>query len=229
MLSTHCVHRISTCFSQSGSVTKRPNLGSCSELQARNETQPSARKFSHLVDTSQGGSWQLEKRSLGGSCEKTLKPFEEPCPRMRTPWPGQFQVFTCVYFDAGSATRVAQYYVRLATHCSRLIVYTRGRVWTQAEVYEVGAGAREAPDPYPCGPIAYVTSISPSATTWRNTFFREQFAHVIRSVLGPVHAITTSYRPFATKRSPSSPPNRSEVLCTFTIELKSVVAPQFRS
>jgi hypothetical protein len=108
-----------------GAAQNVPNQDLVLELLARNETQSSARNFSGPIGTSQGGSWQLEKRSLGGSCEKTLKPFEEPCPRMRTPWPGQFQVFTCVYFDAGSATRVAQYYIRLATHCSRLIVYTR--------------------------------------------------------------------------------------------------------
>jgi hypothetical protein len=26
---------------------------------------------------------QFEKRSLGGSCEQRIKPFEEPCPRMK--------------------------------------------------------------------------------------------------------------------------------------------------
>ena len=75
----------------------------------------------------------------------------------------------------------------------------------------------------------YFTSISPKATTSRNTFVRGQLGQVMRSVLGPVHATERSYRPFATNRSPSSARNLSDVLCTFTIELKSVVAPQFRS
>jgi len=79
------------------------------------------------------------------------------------------------------------------------------------------------------GPRLYFTSTSPRATTSRNTFFREQLTHVMKSVLGPVHATDMSYLPFATNTSPSSPRNLSDELCTFTIELKSVVAPQLRS
>ena len=37
-------------------------------------------------------AFKLEKRSFGGFCE-TRKPFEEPCPRMRTPWPGLISRF----------------------------------------------------------------------------------------------------------------------------------------
>ena len=51
------------------------------------------------------------------------KPFEEPCPRMQTPWPGQFQRFSLV-----SATlmpderRELRTNARLATHCSRRVL-----------------------------------------------------------------------------------------------------------
>ena len=45
----------------------------------------------------------------------TLKPFEEPCPRMQTPWPGLNYLKLLLYlFDAGRATRVAKT-ARLAT------------------------------------------------------------------------------------------------------------------
>ena|SRR5215470_12569731 len=48
-----------------------------------------ADKISARADTE---AFKLEKRSLGGSCE-ARKPFEEPCPRMRTPWPGLISRF----------------------------------------------------------------------------------------------------------------------------------------
>jgi hypothetical protein len=39
----------------------------------------------------------------------TLKPFEEPCPRMQTPWPGLNSLKLLLFlFDAGRATRVAK-------------------------------------------------------------------------------------------------------------------------
>jgi hypothetical protein len=69
------------------------------------------------------------------------------------------------------------------------------------------------------GPRLYLTSISLRATISRYTFFREQLAHVMRSVLEPVHATERSYRPLTTNRSPSSARNLSDALCTFTMEL----------
>ena len=67
------------------------------------------------------------------------------------------------------------------------------------------------------------------ATTSRNMFFRAQMEQVIRTVLGPVHATERSYRPFAANRSSSTARNLSDLLCSFTIELQSVVPPPFLS
>src|SRR5207302_5340515 len=56
---------------------------------------------------------------------KTPKPFEDHCPRMITPWPGQFQrLFSLCWIDAGQATRDSQ--KRPASHIllSTFVFYT---------------------------------------------------------------------------------------------------------
>src|ERR1700761_4799482 len=71
--------------------------------------------------------------------------------------------------------------------------------------------------------------MSPRALTSRNKFGREHPLQVITRLLASVHFVDISYRPFATNSIPSFESYLADELCTLTIVLKSVVAPQLRS
>ena len=78
---------------------------------------------------------KLGKRTFGGLA-KNAKPFEEPCPRMRTPWPGSIaDSFCCSTLDAGSVREI-QNPAQPATLCSRFIFYTTGPATVQEEYQE---------------------------------------------------------------------------------------------
>lgn len=62
-LSTHCAHRISTCFSQPGSYYQR-------ELMERNRTRLPLEAQRHVSAHAEAEDSKHEKRSLGGSCDE---------------------------------------------------------------------------------------------------------------------------------------------------------------
>jgi len=81
-LSTRWSHRISTRFAHAGSTFPADSAG---QLVLRASNCSSAGKPRSLRRAGQAEERKLEKRSLGGSA-KNAKPFEEPCPRIKTPW-----------------------------------------------------------------------------------------------------------------------------------------------
>jgi hypothetical protein len=121
-LSTHCPHRIFTCFPQldgnCGDSSAQRNTTSASAPVAYSGTQPFQARARRKSLISKKIVWRFLR--------KPLKPFKALTPRIPAPWPELIQVLPNRYsllllLDAGRATRVAQY-VRLATHCSRFTV-----------------------------------------------------------------------------------------------------------
>jgi hypothetical protein len=113
LLSTHCAHRISTCFAQPGELNP-PLSAALKRLSFRGDFIPEesafeagssfARNRTHssapqpvLFGTSRHGRLFTWEKTLWRFLRRTLKPFEEPCPRMQTSWPRPISGFNLFY------------------------------------------------------------------------------------------------------------------------------------